>query len=194
MRPNRPSSSPLRLRVGPVCSRPTQVKAMEDQRENKDPKTKSTSQSTPRHTRSNQSNRGTALWAVWVCHAAVPDHIIKQQINNHRMFKPNLYGGLHVFRSPTWPGAIFGTLRWMRMILMRSLSKGCARPDERTDGTAGGPRETSRETNRRAAARTGERRRNPQQTARVATHLGRYANTFTNDTPGHPLGVYMIQT
>ena len=96
VRPNRPSSTPLRLRVGPACSRPTQVIAMEDQREIKDPKTKGTSQNSPRHTRSYQSNRGTALWAVGVCHAAVPDHIIKQQINKHRTFKPSLYGGLHV--------------------------------------------------------------------------------------------------
>ena len=65
------------------------------------------------------------------------------------------------------------------------------RTDGRNSRRAAG---TSRETNRRAGARTGERRRNPQQTARVATHLGRYANTFTGDIPVHPLQVFIIQT
>ena len=55
------------------------------------------------------------------------------------------------FRSPAWHGAISGNLRWMRVI-NRSLSRGCARPNERTDGTAGGPRE-------RAEKRTGGRAR-----------------------------------
>ena len=67
------------------------------------------------------------------------------------------------------------------------------RTNRRTEQPAGrGQR--SRETDRRTAERTGERRGNPRQTARVATHLGRYANTFTSDIPVHPLEVYMTQT
>ena len=92
-----PLQQSIEVESGPgVFPPPTQVIAMDDQREIKDPKTKGTSQNSPRHTRSYQSNRGTALWAVGVCHAAVPDHIIKQQISNHRTFKPSLYGWLHV--------------------------------------------------------------------------------------------------